>query len=121
MKTLNQLQSRKTSLHQILIGMGDNIYLKSSSKDVKKTMAEIQLLETLIRYVETNPEEDFILAQFNEAKRKIEIIEKRYEHWKSPQGVDFKNKTARKKYYLKSTDYAKQKSYVETLGYLLGK
>lgn len=91
-----------------------------SSPTSRKVWSNLNLC---LRYLETNPSEEFITDQLTETTRVISIIDNRYvdflESIKYDCSKKFKSEIAKRRYYNKINDRPRLVRQSETLKYLL--
>lgn len=66
MKTINQINREIRNL------------IKENPKRVKQKVSE---LRGYIRYLETNPSEEFVRSEYERLKKEIKVLESRFESW----------------------------------------
>lgn len=120
MKTIQDLQNRREELVSVVDRIqSQKKYGKNDKARINKAVREVKLIDLCGRYLESNPDEEFVETALRDTLRKIKIIRQRYSQWCPPQGVHFKDDCARKKHYERTMDIPRLQGYEKTLTYLL--
>jgi BMFP domain-containing protein YqiC len=107
MKTLNQVREEIDRLMKV----GANTRDRSEKNSIRK---RLQFLRPVAMYMETNPTEESVSRQLNECVKKMDVIQKEFDHT-YPSYCDTKTKSE----FMKGKDLPELKKQVKVLQYLL--
>lgn len=99
-----------------------NSEIKSITKDSQKSEVsavkkKVAFLRMCKMYLETNPREEFVIAQRDDVKKKIDLIPDRYKQW--TEGKSLSKYKDPFKSYCTEMGMSDLKSKLKTLNYLL--
>ena len=83
MKTIKEIKLEIAGLLEILPNANKN--------EAKKIKSRLKILKDCVMYLETNPRDEFIKENYDNLKKRIEIIDSRFNEWFKAIGFKPKN------------------------------
>ncbi len=106
-----------TEINQEINDIVRSINKNSSDKEVKNAKARVSFLRFCLKYVETNPREEFVKSQLDDVRRRIKLLPTHFAGWQTGRVLTkYKDPYAS---YCSEMGLSDMKAQVKTLEYLL--